>query len=65
MGTRLSGNLATDFSGSILYGKEKEEGKGSDLKLFTFDTIQTATNYFCESNMLGKGGFGYVYKVRF
>ncbi|XP_042438855.1 G-type lectin S-receptor-like serine/threonine-protein kinase B120 isoform X1 [Zingiber officinale] len=62
--TRLSGtgNLASDFSSSILYGNEKQEGKGSDLSLFTFDTIQTATNYFCESNKLGKGGFGYVYK---
>lgn len=33
-------------------------GNGS----FTYDEILAATNCFSESNLLGEGGFGYVYK---
>lgn len=31
---------------------------------YDFGTIEVATNYFSESNKLGQGGFGAVYKVR-
>jgi hypothetical protein len=30
---------------------------------FDFDTIEAATNNFCDDNKLGEGGFGEVYKV--
>ena len=41
----------------------EENGKGSELSLFSFSDIVAFTNKFSESNMLGKGGFGPVYKV--
>ncbi|KAL8238953.1 hypothetical protein R6Q59_015520 [Mikania micrantha] len=37
--------------------------KGSDLVVFSFADIVTATNDFTEVNKLGQGGFGPVYKV--
>nr|KYP65188.1 putative serine/threonine-protein kinase At1g01540 family [Cajanus cajan] len=37
-------------------------GFGSVSGIFTYDEILVATNCFSESNLLGEGGFGYVYK---
>ena len=34
-----------------------------ELPLFTYETLANATENFHESNKLGKGGFGQVYKV--
>ena len=31
---------------------------------FDFATIEAATNNFSDENMIGKGGFGAVYKVK-
>jgi len=31
---------------------------------FNFDTIRAATSDFSDSNKLGQGGFGIVYRVR-
>lgn len=39
--------------------------KDSALSQMDFGTISEATNEFCNSNKLGKGGFGIVYKVQF
>lgn len=56
-----SGEVVSEFSS--IYGEETQEGKASE-PLFTFDCIATATGYFSDSNKLGEGGFGHVYKVR-
>ncbi|XP_058201330.1 G-type lectin S-receptor-like serine/threonine-protein kinase SRK [Rhododendron vialii] len=36
--------------------------KDQELPMFSFSTIETATDYFAISNILGEGGFGHVYK---
>jgi hypothetical protein len=43
---------------------EDDEIEISESLRFNFDTIRDATNDFVESNKLGQGGFGIVYKVR-
>jgi hypothetical protein len=35
-----------------------------NLRLFTYGEIRAATNNFDQSNKLGRGGFGTVYKVK-
>nr|XP_004293003.2 PREDICTED: receptor-like serine/threonine-protein kinase SD1-8 isoform X1 [Fragaria vesca subsp. vesca] len=39
-------------------GRQKDQ----DLPFFSFSAIKTATDYFAESNKLGEGGYGPVYK---
>lgn len=45
------------------YSSEKNKMDDLELPLFDFNTIKTATNKFSESNRLGQGGFGTVYRV--
>lgn len=40
-----------------------EGGNDAELPLFSFDTMANATSNFSDSNKLGEGGFGHVYKV--
>ncbi|KAF3329585.1 putative receptor-like protein kinase [Carex littledalei] len=35
------------------------------VAMFEFSSLELATNKFCESNLLGVGGFGFVYKAKF
>lgn len=46
-----------------LNNHENNGRKGSDMTVFSFASIVTATNDFSNENKLGRGGFGPVYKV--
>jgi len=37
--------------------------KNIEFPIISFEDIVAATDHFSDSNMLGKGGFGNVYKV--
>ncbi|XP_019180012.1 PREDICTED: G-type lectin S-receptor-like serine/threonine-protein kinase RKS1 [Ipomoea nil] len=47
----------------LMIGEDDDEG--IDVQLFSFESILAATDHFSESNKLGKGGFGPVYKGKF
>ncbi|KAL3615029.1 hypothetical protein CASFOL_040690 [Castilleja foliolosa] len=49
-------------SSAIVLKDESEKINIEELPLFTFKTLADATNQFHDENMLGRGGFGYVYK---
>ncbi|KAI3456370.1 hypothetical protein Pfo_013033 [Paulownia fortunei] len=49
-------------STAIVLKDESEKVKIEELPLFTFETLASATDQFHENNLLGKGGFGPVYK---
>eukprot|EP00268_Persea_americana_P015280 TRINITY_DN16987_c0_g1_i2.p1 TRINITY_DN16987_c0_g1~~TRINITY_DN16987_c0_g1_i2.p1 ORF type:complete len:204 (+),score=18.91 TRINITY_DN16987_c0_g1_i2:346-957(+) len=60
---KKKGHKMNERHGDIFNNSEIEDnGKGSELQLFSFDVIVAATKNFSESNMIGKGGFGHVYK---
>jgi hypothetical protein len=42
---------------------ELSQAKLQELLLYNFEKLATTTNNFHESNKLGQGGFGPVYKV--
>lgn len=41
----------------------KNDVKRGNLKIFDYESIMGVTNRFSPENMVGKGGFGPVYKV--
>lgn len=51
--------------GSYTISDKKSIVNFEELPLFEFQTLAAATNNFNESNKLGQGGFGSVYKVIF
>ncbi|CAL9775807.1 unnamed protein product [Musa acuminata subsp. burmannicoides] len=56
---------STDFANNISGSNEFIEGQphqGPELPLIGFENILCATNNFSDSNKLGQGGFGIVYK---
>ncbi|KAJ9697291.1 hypothetical protein PVL29_009193 [Vitis rotundifolia] len=55
--------MLPDLATSNSFSDSKDGTRGAhDLKLFSFDSIVAATNYFSSENKLGEGGFGPVYK---
>ncbi|CAL5200481.1 unnamed protein product [Lathyrus oleraceus] len=44
---------------------EENEGESIEVPYYTFRSIRAATNNFSDSNKLGQGGYGPVYKGRF
>ena len=38
-------------------------GENTEFPFVSFQDILSATNFFANSNLLGRGGFGKVYKV--
>lgn len=42
---------------------QEDDAKGIDVPFFDFESILAATDYFSNTNRLGQGGFGPVYKV--
>ncbi|KAL6856098.1 hypothetical protein ACP4OV_018900 [Aristida adscensionis] len=51
-----------DISQSIRFDDDMEDGKSHELKVYSLDCIRAATCNFSDSNKLGAGGFGPVYK---
>ena len=47
----------------IIRWKTTREKEDTDFTTFDFVTISRATNNFSQSDKLGQGGFGSVYKV--
>ncbi|GER27208.1 serine/threonine-protein kinase [Striga asiatica] len=57
-----SGRKYAADSTKLILKDELEKVNIEELPLFTFDTLANATDGFNENNLLGKGGFGPVYK---
>ena len=55
--------FTTDSTAIVLKNETREVNIG-DLPKFTFEMLANATNQFHEDNLLGRGGFGPVYKVQ-
>lgn len=49
-------------SGSVVYSPPEPGGLGNSRSWFTYEELLEATNGFSTQNLLGEGGFGYVYK---
>ena len=58
-----AGQMFTTDSTAIVLKNESKEVNIGDLPKFTFEMLANATNKFHEDNLLGRGGFGPVYKV--
>ncbi|KAK6149825.1 hypothetical protein DH2020_017350 [Rehmannia glutinosa] len=57
-----AGQTFSSDSTAIVLKDESEKVNIEELPLFSFETLANATYQFHENNLLGKGGFGPVYK---
>ncbi|KAL8460247.1 hypothetical protein ACS0TY_031966 [Phlomoides rotata] len=57
-----AGETFASDSIAIVLNRESEKVKIGELPEFTFATLAIATDQFHENNLLGRGGFGPVYK---
>ncbi|KAL0363289.1 UNVERIFIED_CONTAM: G-type lectin S-receptor-like serine/threonine-protein kinase [Sesamum calycinum] len=57
-----AGQTFSSDSNAIVLKDESERVNIEELPLYTFETLANATDQFNETNLLGKGGFGPVYK---
>lgn len=55
--------FASDSTVIVMNDDSKKVNIG-ELPQFTFEMLATATDQFHESKLLGRGGFGPVYKVQ-
>ena len=59
-----SRECSIDYSGPSDLGVEGQQGNGTELALYSFNSLVAATDNFSDDNKLGQGGFGHVYKVQ-
>ncbi|XP_048591730.1 probable serine/threonine-protein kinase PBL22 isoform X1 [Brassica napus] len=64
VGTRGDSIGARSKSGILVNGKVNSAKPGGGARSFTFKELAAATKNFREDNMIGKGGFGSVFKGR-
>ncbi|XP_062022001.1 G-type lectin S-receptor-like serine/threonine-protein kinase At1g11410 isoform X3 [Rosa rugosa] len=62
MGSNFASTVPHDEAGGGADNIEIGRQKDQELPLFSFSTIKTATDNFADTNKLGEGGFGPVYK---
>ncbi|KAH6829308.1 hypothetical protein C2S53_011532 [Perilla frutescens var. hirtella] len=59
-----AGQIFPSDSTAIVLNDESNRVNIGELPQFTFEMVATATDQFHDSNLLGRGGFGHVYKGR-
>lgn len=62
-GVTEAGQTFPSDSPATVSTDEPDKVNIGELPLFTFEIIANATKQFHENNLLGRGGFGHVYKV--
>ncbi|KAH9300636.1 hypothetical protein KI387_012219, partial [Taxus chinensis] len=64
IGSSSGETTSSQFSGSkqLLPPPSPPFSMGLSRTVFTYEELETATNGFSRTNLLGQGGFGYVYK---
>ncbi|XP_042064002.1 G-type lectin S-receptor-like serine/threonine-protein kinase At1g11300 isoform X2 [Salvia splendens] len=59
---RKAGQISSSVWSAMVFEPESDKVNTGELPRFTFEMLTTATDQFRASNLLGRGGFGPVYK---